>query len=237
MVNYNPETVSTDYDVRQAYFRRSELRISIGDLRARAALRCRGVDGRSAAEQSGHSFAPGRGAHPCTSANPSIPPRTGTSSAPCSTSWASTSRAGSTSLTPPRPSALWSGWAAIRCWCGPATCSGAASERGAGEERTLSLLARAKAVSPEHPVVVSKFETHARELEIDAVDDGEIVLWAISEHVEDAGVHSGDATLVLRRNRSTSQPSARRARSPRRWPRRWGSPAPSMCSIWPSSTR
>ncbi len=47
-------------------------------------------------------------------------------------------------------------------------------------------------------VVVSKFETHARELEIDAVaDGGEIVLWAISEHVEDAGVHSGDATLVL----------------------------------------
>jgi carbamoyl-phosphate synthase large subunit len=46
--------------------------------------------------------------------------------------------------------------------------------------------------------VVSKFETHAREFEIDAVADrGEIVLWAISEHIEDAGVHSGDATLVL----------------------------------------
>ena len=39
---------------------------------------------------------------------------------------------------------------------------------------------------------------HAREVEIDAVaDKGEIVLWAISEHIEDAGVHSGDATLVL----------------------------------------
>jgi carbamoyl-phosphate synthase large subunit len=62
----------------------------------------------------------------------------------------------------------------------------------------LRILARAKVVSPEHPVVVSRFETHARELEIDAVADrGEIVLWAISEHVEDAGVHSGDATLVL----------------------------------------
>jgi len=53
-------------------------------------------------------------------------------------------------------------------------------------------------VSPEHPVVVSKFETHAREVEIDAVaDNGQLVLWAISEHIEDAGVHSGDATLVL----------------------------------------
>jgi carbamoyl-phosphate synthase large subunit len=47
-------------------------------------------------------------------------------------------------------------------------------------------------------VVVSKFETHAREVEIDAVaDKGELILWAISEHIEDAGVHSGDATLVL----------------------------------------
>jgi carbamoyl-phosphate synthase large subunit len=60
------------------------------------------------------------------------------------------------------------------------------------------ILARASSISPEHPVVVSKFETHAREVEIDAVaDQGEIVLWAISEHIEDAGVHSGDATLVL----------------------------------------
>ena len=60
------------------------------------------------------------------------------------------------------------------------------------------ILARAKRISPEHPVVVSKFETHAREIEIDAVADrGTLALWAISEHVENAGVHSGDATLVL----------------------------------------
>src|SRR6185295_6132464 len=60
------------------------------------------------------------------------------------------------------------------------------------------LLARASVVSPEYPVVVSKFETHAREVEIDAVADrGELVLWAICEHIEDAGTHSGDATLVL----------------------------------------
>jgi carbamoyl-phosphate synthase large subunit len=60
------------------------------------------------------------------------------------------------------------------------------------------ILARAKRVSPDHPVVVSKFENRAREIEIDAVaDKGLLVLWAISEHIEDAGVHSGDATLVL----------------------------------------
>ena len=60
------------------------------------------------------------------------------------------------------------------------------------------ILERAKEVSADYPVVVSKFETHAREIEIDAVaDQGELILHAISEHVEDAGVHSGDATLVL----------------------------------------
>ena len=60
------------------------------------------------------------------------------------------------------------------------------------------ILVQASVVSPEYPVVISKFESHAREVEIDGVADrGELVLWAISEHIEDAGTHSGDATLVL----------------------------------------
>ena len=76
--------------------------------------------------------------------------------------------------------------------------SGAAMSVAHEPNELARILARAKAVSPQYPVVVSKFETHAREVEIDAVADrGEIVLWAISEHVENAGVHSGDATLVL----------------------------------------
>ena len=76
--------------------------------------------------------------------------------------------------------------------------SGAAMSVAHEPNEMERILARARTVSPEHPVVVSKFETHAREVEIDAVaDKGELVLWAISEHVENAGVHSGDATLVL----------------------------------------
>ena len=60
------------------------------------------------------------------------------------------------------------------------------------------ILDRAKKVSPDHPTVMTAFELNAREIEIDAVaDGGEIVLWAISEHIEDAGVHSGDATMML----------------------------------------
>ncbi len=76
--------------------------------------------------------------------------------------------------------------------------SGAAMSVAHEPNQLQRILARAKAISPEYPVVISKFETHAREIEIDAVADrGEVILSAISEHVEDAGVHSGDATLVL----------------------------------------
>ncbi len=76
--------------------------------------------------------------------------------------------------------------------------SGAAMSVAHEPHELERILGRASAVSPRHPVVVSKFETHAREVEIDAVADrGKLVLYAISEHIEDARVHSGDATLVL----------------------------------------
>lgn len=59
-------------------------------------------------------------------------------------------------------------------------------------------LDQAAAVSREAPVVLSKFETGAKEIEFDGVaQDGQVLLYAISEHVENAGVHSGDATIVL----------------------------------------
>ncbi|MGH9388335.1 MAG: carbamoyl phosphate synthase large subunit, partial [Vicinamibacteria bacterium] len=76
--------------------------------------------------------------------------------------------------------------------------SGAAMSVAHEPNELLRILARAKRVSQDYPVVVSKFETHAREVELDGVaDHGRLVLWAISEHIEDAGIHSGDATLVL----------------------------------------
>ncbi|TSC88067.1 MAG: carbamoyl-phosphate synthase large subunit [Microgenomates group bacterium Gr01-1014_7] len=59
-------------------------------------------------------------------------------------------------------------------------------------------LKQATEVSSEHPVVISKFIEGAKEIEIDGVgQDGKLIIYAISEHVENAGVHSGDATLVL----------------------------------------
>ena len=76
--------------------------------------------------------------------------------------------------------------------------SGAAMGVASNDAELASFLSRATRVSPKHPVVVSKFLEHARELEFDAVaSNGEVIVSAVSEHVENAGVHSGDATLVL----------------------------------------
>jgi carbamoyl-phosphate synthase/aspartate carbamoyltransferase len=59
-------------------------------------------------------------------------------------------------------------------------------------------LSQATAVSREHPVVITKFIEEAKEIEMDAVaKDGKMIMHVISEHVENAGVHSGDATLIL----------------------------------------
>jgi carbamoyl-phosphate synthase large subunit len=76
--------------------------------------------------------------------------------------------------------------------------SGAAMAVAWNKEELENFLGKASKISTEAPVVVSKFEVGAREIEIDAVaSKGEIAIYAISEHVENAGVHSGDATVVL----------------------------------------
>ena len=75
--------------------------------------------------------------------------------------------------------------------------SGAAMNVVKSSGQLHAFLQEATEVNKEHPVVISKFITGARELEIDAVaDNGEVVCYAITEHVENAGVHSGDATMV-----------------------------------------
>jgi len=76
--------------------------------------------------------------------------------------------------------------------------SGAAMAVAENPDNLHKVLVRAADVSAEYPTVITKFITGAKEIEVDAVArDGEIVVYAISEHVENAGVHSGDATLVL----------------------------------------
>ena len=74
--------------------------------------------------------------------------------------------------------------------------SGAAMNVCSNQEELERFLQLAANVSKKHPVVVSQFIEHAKEVEMDAVaQNGEIVAYAISEHIEFAGVHSGDATI------------------------------------------
>ena len=74
--------------------------------------------------------------------------------------------------------------------------SGAAMNVCSNRDELEKFLQLAANVSEDHPVVVSKFIEHAKEIEMDAVArDGEILAYAISEHIEFAGVHSGDATI------------------------------------------
>ena len=76
--------------------------------------------------------------------------------------------------------------------------SGAAMGVATNADEIKLFLEKAADVSPMHPVVVSKYYENAHEIEVDAVAaSGEVVAMAVIEHVENAGVHSGDATLVL----------------------------------------
>lgn len=76
--------------------------------------------------------------------------------------------------------------------------SGAAMNTVYSEKDLESYLAQAAEVSREHPVVITKYIENAKEIEMDAVaKDGKVVGHFVSEHVENAGVHSGDATLIL----------------------------------------
>lgn len=76
--------------------------------------------------------------------------------------------------------------------------SGAAMSIALSKKELRAYLKKASEVSKEHPVVISKFITEAKEIEIDAVaNKGNLHCYAISEHIENAGVHSGDATMVL----------------------------------------
>jgi carbamoyl-phosphate synthase large subunit len=76
--------------------------------------------------------------------------------------------------------------------------SGAAMNVAHNSKDLKNFLALATNVSPEHPIVITKFIEGAQEIDVDAVaQDGRLLVYAVSQHVENAGVHSGDATLIL----------------------------------------
>jgi len=99
----------------------------------------------------------------------------------------------------------------------PGRASAVAALSVAWDDSSLrSFLAQSEGIGPENPAVISKFIENSKEIEIDAVaNKGEILVYAISEHLENAGVHSGDATVVLPAQRiylSTAQAIKKAAR-------------------------
>lgn len=76
--------------------------------------------------------------------------------------------------------------------------SGAAMNTVYSKDDLASYLTQAVDVSPDYPVVITKYIENAKEIEMDAVaKDGKMIMHVVSEHVENAGVHSGDATLIV----------------------------------------
>ena len=88
---------------------------------------------------------------------------------------------------------------ATRCWCGRRTSSAAAAWRSCTTtSRSRRTSTRATEVSPEHPVLVDRFIDDAVEIDVDAIFDGdELYLGGVMEHIEEAGIHSGDSSCAL----------------------------------------
>ena len=102
-----------------------------------------------------------------------------------------------TSSTRPRRSPTRS---ATRCWSGRPTCSAAGAWRSSTTTPTLrDYIGRATDISPEHPVLVDRFLDDAIEIDVDALcdADGEVYLGGVMEHIEEAGIHSGDSACAL----------------------------------------
>ena len=76
--------------------------------------------------------------------------------------------------------------------------SGASMKVAENNSQLINYLKQAGKVSKDYPVVISRFISDAKEIEVDAVaDKGKVINYAISEHVENAGTHSGDATVIF----------------------------------------
>ena len=76
--------------------------------------------------------------------------------------------------------------------------SGATMRVAYSDQQLVEYLEFATAISKEYPVVISKYMENAREVEVDAVADGEdVLIGAVVEHVENAGIHSGDASMSI----------------------------------------
>ena len=116
---------------------------------------------------------------------------------------------------------------ATRCWSGPPTCSaGGAWRSSTTTPRSRPTSPRPPTSAPTHPVLVDRFLEDAVEIDVDALYDGtELYLGGVMEHIEEAGIHSGDSACALP---PITLGSADLLEDPRRPPRSW--PPGSACA-------
>ena len=200
MVNCNPETVSTDYDTSdKLYFepltvedvlaiyekeRPEGVIVQFGGQTPLNIARRAGGGGRAHHRHVARHHRPGRGPRP-------LPQHDGTLGIPMPESGMATTLGRG-----PR------GRGAHRLpahACGPATCSAAGAWRSSTTRRCCaSYVAAAVDVTPERPILIDKFLENALECEADALSDGtDAFVPAVMEHIEYAGVHSGDSACVI----------------------------------------
>ena len=202
MVNCNPETVSTDYDtadrlcfepltfedVLEVYHAEAQSGTVAGVI-----VQLGGQTPLGLAHRLQTAGVPIVG----TSPGPSTWPRTAASSAGCSPTPGCPHRP---SAPPPasmrrvRPQ----DGSATRCWCGRRMCSAAAAWRSCTTKSLQDYISRATELTPDHPVLVDRFLEDAVEIDVDALCDGdEVFIGGVMEHIEEAGIHSGDSACAL----------------------------------------
>ena len=201
MVNCNPETVSTDYDTSdRLYFEPLTFEdvMNIVELEKPEGV----VDPvrRADAAEAGAAAAARRA---CRSWAPaptrSTWPRTASASARCSHELGHPAAGERHRHLARRGQGGGARASATRCWCGRPTCWAAAPWPSSTTRPTSrSYVREAVKASPEHPILVDRFLEDAFEVDVDAVGDGErVVIGGILQHIEEAGIHSGDSAMVL----------------------------------------
>ena len=200
MVNCNPETVSTDYDTSdRLYFEPLTLEDVLNIVEKEKPL---GVIVQFGGQTPLKLAVPLREAgvpilgHVARRHRPRRGPRSASTRSSPSSVCARPPAPPPARWPRPRPSPARS---ATRCWCGPPTCWAAGPCRSSTTTRTsCSYMTEAVKVAPEHPILIDKFLEDAIEIDVDAVCDGEhVVVGGVMEHIEKAGVHSGDAACAL----------------------------------------
>ena len=198
MVNSNPETVSTDYDTSdKLYFEPLTLEDVLNICEQEKWRRHRAVRRPDAAQPRQRPQAERRADHRHLARKPSRSPRTANSSARCSTSSASARPAAAPRRprTKPSPSPRAS---ATPCSCARRSCSAAAAWSSSTTKPTCAVHPHRSRGIARAPVLVDHFLEDATEVDVDCISDGETaVIGAIMEHIEEAGIHSGDSACVI----------------------------------------